>query len=144
MRKKIFFLIITATIVIILGSINNNFLYGLEKTETKSGYSYSIINPPSLSNQYPENNSTEIDLQPVCNITVSDPDSNTLDVYFYENTSGWTQRQVNSSIDLTTPKNVVWNNYSNANNPGTKYWWSVNATDGKLWTNNTYCFTTKT
>jgi hypothetical protein len=127
-----------------LGGINNNFLYAVEKTETKSGYSYSIINPPSISYPYPEDNSTEIDLQPVCNITVSDSDSNTVDVYFYENTTGWNLRQTNSSVDVTTPINVIWDNYSNANNPGTKYWWSVNVTDGTLWTNATYCFTTKT
>lgn len=145
MRKKIVFLIIAAITVIILGGTNNDFLYGSEYTKTKTGYSFSIINQPSIKKPNPENNSIGIQLQPTCNVTVSDPDGGTIDVYFYENTTGsWVLQQTNSSVDVTTPTNVIWNNYTNASNPSTKYWWSARTTDGETWTNRTYYFTTKT
>ena len=38
--------------------------------------------------------------------------------------------------------NVIWNNFINASNYLTIYWWSVNVTDGYNWTNETYHFKT--
>jgi len=54
-------------------------------------------NPPSISNPYPVNGSTNIDLQPTCHVNVSDSDGDTMTVYWYENTTGsWVLRQTNT------------------------------------------------
>lgn len=96
-------------------------------------------NPTGIN---PSDTATYVDAQPTVNITVSDADNNTLDVYFYENTSGsWVLQDTN--LDASNNTSVTWNSYTNATDNMTTYYWSVNITDGKLWTNNTYSFTTE-
>jgi hypothetical protein len=69
---------------------------------------------------------------PICNVTASDQDGGTVTVRFYENSSnGWVLQQTNNSVDVTTPANAVWDNYSNASQDFTTYWWKVNVSDGK-------------
>jgi len=96
---------------------------------------------PTQSGEVPANTSTGISLQPTCNVTVNDADGgDTLTVTFYENTTGsWVLQQTNSSVSPGT--SVQWDNYSNASAYSTKYWWSVNLTDGTDWCNETYHFT---
>ena len=90
----------------------------------------------------PEDAETYVDAQPSINVTVTDDDANNMTVEFYENTTGsWILQQTNSSVTINS--NVVWNSYTNATENMTTYYWSVNITDGKLWTNNTYHFTTE-
>ncbi|MCK4365364.1 MAG: DUF2341 domain-containing protein, partial [Thermoplasmatales archaeon] len=106
-------------------------------------YNFTTNALPVLSNPIPANGSSGISLWPACNVTVSDANGGTVDVYFYENTTGtWICNQTNSSVDVTTAQNVVWVNYSNASSSSTEYWWSVNVTDSIGWTNETYSFTT--
>ena len=113
-------------------------------TWTNATYNFTTDVLPQIINEIPANESTGISTWPACNITVSDLDSGTVNVYFYENaTGGWALRQTNSSVNVTSAANVIWGNYTNADTASTKYWWSVNVTDRISWTNETYHFTTE-
>ncbi|RLB74654.1 MAG: hypothetical protein DRH15_15205, partial [Deltaproteobacteria bacterium] len=111
---------------------------------TTAIYHFTTDYAPVISNPNPANGSTGVSLTPICNVTVSDQDGGTVTVKFYENTTGnWILQQVNNSVDVTNPANVVWNNYSNASSHGTTYWWKVNVSDGKGgYTEEIYHFTT--
>ena len=100
-------------------------------------------NAPTLSGEIPANQSTDKGLTPVCNVTANDADGgDTLTVYWYENTTGsWVLQQTNSSVSPGT--SVQWDDYSNASDYSTTYWWSVNVSDGTDWVNETYHFTTR-
>jgi len=94
-------------------------------------YHFTTSYPPTLSNPYPENGSNSVPISPVCTITISDNDGGTVTVKIFENTTGvWKLQQTNNSVDVTTPATVIWNNYSNASEFNTPYWWKVNVTDG--------------
>jgi PGF-pre-PGF domain-containing protein len=95
-------------------------------------------NPTGIT---PPDAETYVEAQPTINVTVTDNDANNMTVEFYENTTGsWILQQTSTSV--TNDSNVIWNSYMNATDNMTTYYWSVNITDGKLWTNNTYSFTT--
>ena len=97
---------------------------------TNETYSFTTNYEPQLSSPDPANGSTSV-ITPICSITVSDQDGGTVTVRFYENTTGpWVLQQTNGSVDVSSPALVVWDYYSNASTPNTKYWWKVNATDG--------------
>lgn len=96
---------------------------------------------PVQSSEQPTNESSDIALQPRCNITVTDADLDTMTVYFFTNHTGsWAQRQQNSSISSGTTCRY---DYTGASSYSTTYWWAVNVTDGITWTNETYHFTTE-
>ncbi len=81
---------------------------------------------PSVSDEYPINNSDNIEIQPTCNLYVYDLDGNTTTVCFYENTTGsYVLRQVNNSILNET---VYWN-YIQANSCNTTFYWKVTVED---------------
>ena len=87
------------------------------------------------------------------NVTVNDATGDTMDVYLYSNHTldgSWYNWK---SISDTTNGTVAWigshdgfGNFlgmgSGDLNYSTKYWWSVNTTDGTDWDNDTYYFTT--
>ena len=97
---------------------------------------------PSLNGEAPANGSTDQQRWPACNITVTDVDADTMNISFYENTTGnWVLQQTNTSVASGT--SVLWSNFTNASSFSTVYNWSVNVTDGHGgWTNETYNFTT--
>lgn len=64
-----------------------------------------------------------------------------LDITYITDEVIWTLQQTNTNVDPGST--VTWNNFENASDFNTKYWWSVNATDGELWSNVTYQFTTR-
>ena len=113
-------------------------------TNTSGIFYFRTSYQPVLSNPAPDNNSIGQYTTPVCNVTVSDADGGTVTVRFYENsTGGWVLQQTNSSVDVTNPVNVIWNNYSNATQDYTTYWWMVNVSDGKgYYAEEIYHFTT--
>jgi major membrane immunogen (membrane-anchored lipoprotein) len=102
-----------------------------------------LNNAPLVYGEGPVNNSENSKTVPILNVTVNDPNKDLLDVFWYSNTSGsWILFATNVSIDPTNnPVNISQKN-SNFSKYTTKYWWSVNVTDGTDWVNNTYCFTT--
>ena len=74
---------------------------------------------------------------------MDDGDLDTLNATWWSNSSGsWVEFGSNLSIDTSGGSvNIIQTN-NNFSNYGTIYWWSLNLTDGIVWTNETYYFTT--
>jgi len=95
---------------------------------------------PYLSSEYPANESIDIELTPELYVTCTDNNSDTMSAVWYSNSSGdWVSFATNGSISTT---DVIRQTNSNFSAYSTEYWWSVNLTDGTLWDNETYHFTT--
>jgi hypothetical protein len=94
---------------------------------------------PVLSNPLPSNGSTSVVAGNVTlSISVSDGDGDLMNITFMTNASGsWQTIGTNVSV----PEESYQQNYDFLDYNKT-YWWSVNATDGHGWTNETYSFTT--
>ncbi len=95
---------------------------------------------PILSNPNPSNGEYGIAFGDVqLSITVTDQDGELMDVTFRTNAGGsWTDIGTNSSSPNGTYSQIY-----NFSEPFHLYYWSVNCTDGKIWVNNTYKFTTE-
>jgi len=106
-------------------------------------HTWTSNNAPTQSNPGPSNGAIDIPLLPTLNVTVDDLDDDTLTAYWRSNSTGvWATFNTNTSIDTSSgPVNISQVNL-NFTNGSTKYWWSINLTDGSLWFNATYYFTT--
>lgn len=99
--------------------------------------------PPVFSDYWPVNDSTGISFDPVLYGTISDPEGDTLHGYLRTNASGTWQNMGsfglvgNCTINCNTGPSDVFQTLS------TKYWWSMNLSDGIVWTNTTHTFTTR-
>lgn len=96
-----------------------------------------------ISNEKPSNESTGISLVPWLNITVGHMDDDNgvdMNVTFRTNVTGsWSDINTNSSVGNGTYRQTN----DSMNEEGTKYWWSVNVSDGHgTWSNNTFSYTT--
>jgi len=98
-------------------------------------------NPPVNSNPSPANVATGVSQNPSLEITINDPDGNTMNQTFWTNASeswvaiGWHNDTGNDTVSNTTTVFTQFN---------TKYYWSSNVSDGTgNWDNDTYYFTTK-
>jgi uncharacterized repeat protein (TIGR01451 family) len=86
------------------------------------------------------------------NATVEDDDADTMNVYFLTTktttwTNGWNSMGTNTSVNNGTYQcNQTFNNSAKYNTKwrwgNTEYYWNVNLTDGKIWVNESYTFTT--
>jgi hypothetical protein len=95
---------------------------------------------PIFSNPSPTNGAIGIELTPSLHVTVCDPEGDTMDITFRTNATGtWENIGSNNSVDNGT----YYQTSLNMDNYNTKYWWSVNCTDGNSWSNDTYYFTTR-
>jgi hypothetical protein len=93
-------------------------------------YSFTTSYQPVINDPIPNNGSTYM-ITPICSVKISDVDGGYVTVRFYENTTGsWILQQTNSSVIVSAPATIVWNNYSNASVYDTKYWWKINVSDG--------------
>ena len=99
-------------------------------------------NIPTQSGEAPVNGSTGGDVESDLYVICSDSDSDIMTATWMSNSSGsWVQfGETNTSISTGT--NITQNN-SNFSSYSTKYWWSVNLTDGEDWCNATYHYTTR-
>jgi len=100
-------------------------------------------NAPTQTGEGPSNSSTGVSLTPQLNVTVDDPNNDTLNATWWSNSTGpWEQFGSNTSIDTSSGAvNIIQTN-SNFSNYNTTYWWSVNLSDSYGgWTNETYHFT---
>ncbi len=97
---------------------------------------------PTISNVYPSNYSTGIDLQVTCYIQVTDLDEDIMTVYWYNSTDGtnFTYQQTNSSVN--SGDTIYWN-YTQANIYLTTYYWKIAVNDTKDNTTEWYNFTTR-
>jgi hypothetical protein len=92
-----------------------------------------------ISNPEPPNDASDI---PPGNIslstTVNDSDNDSINITFRTNASGiWNDIETNNSV----PNGIYGQFYTFTENNFT-YYWSVNCSDGKTWTNQTFHFTT--
>jgi hypothetical protein len=96
--------------------------------------------PPELSHPYPSNQTEHISLNPSLNITISDPEGDTMNQSFWTNATGtwtaigWNNNSANASVENTTTVFTT---------SETWYYWSSNLTDSTNWTNMTYLFKTQ-
>ena len=96
---------------------------------------------PIQSNPVPSDGATYQLPNPTLSISVNDTNANLMNVTFRTNASGsWQTIGYNAS----SPNGTYSQTPTDMNQWGTKYWWSANVTDGALWNNHTYNFTTKT
>jgi len=94
---------------------------------------------PEATDPYPANSATNVELQPMCNITVSDDNGDTMDVTFAENSTGiWINRQTNATVSNGT---YQWQ-FTQATNYSTTYYWRVYVDDGYSNISYTYHFDT--
>jgi len=95
--------------------------------------------PPFISDENPRNETTDVYTNPTLSVRATDVDGDSMTIVFSTNATG-TWQDVRSYTDVGdgtyewTPATM--------NQLGTKYYWSVCATDGTTWTNKTYSFTT--
>lgn len=94
---------------------------------------------PNITEVYPVNNSIYASRRVRCYIDVTDQDGDTMDISFYENTTGTWIRQYNETVVGT----VVYWNYTNATEHDTTYWWKVVVDDGVDSTTSIYRLTTR-
>ncbi len=94
---------------------------------------------PILSNPSPSNGATGVVAGNVAlSISVSDRDSDLMNINFMTNASG-TWQTIGTNVSVSNGS--YQQNYDFLEYDKT-YWWSVNASDGHGWTNETYSFTT--
>ncbi|MBN1280550.1 MAG: DUF2341 domain-containing protein, partial [Candidatus Thermoplasmatota archaeon] len=106
--------------------------------------SVTIQSSPTQTGETPSNGTSAYSLPPTLNITVDDADDDTVTGYWYSNSSGsWVLFNTNTSIDTSSGAVDISFSNSNFSEFGETYWWSLNLTDGVLWTNATYHFFTR-
>ena len=149
----------TANCVVPNGTILNNIVYAFSAEGANATDSYGIQygnnTAPVINWQYPINGSINVPLL-LANISVnvSDADNDLMSIYFYTNKSDdtwyseWNAIGVNLSVANGTYQcNQTFNNSQTENTRwrwgNTTYHWYVNVTDGKIWTNVSYSFTTE-
>lgn len=104
---------------------------------------------PTITSIWPSDGATNVDpqLNPftfeenkvVCNVSVEDPDGDSMDVTFATNATGsWINMQTNSSVGNGTYR---WH-FSDCDTAGTQYWWRVYVNDSTTNVSETYSFTT--
>jgi murein tripeptide amidase MpaA len=96
--------------------------------------------PPVISDPYPQNGATGIELDPTLSATVTDYQADLMTIIFRTNATGTWQTigtYANVGNGIYTQATTHMDKYE------TTYYWSVHATDGTAWTNRTYSFTTK-
>jgi len=129
-----------------LYAVNPSSTYGGGQTFTINGYIEFLgeINnvAPTVTGEFPVNESIDVFVLPRVNVTVDDGNDNALNVHWLSNSSGdWVEFGQNLSLQGEYTHNISQLN-ANFSTINTKYWWSVNVTDGQDWTNNTYHFLT--
>jgi hypothetical protein len=96
--------------------------------------------PPAVSSPNPADESNGQGLNPSLSVQVNDNNNDLMDVTFRTNASGiWTDIETNRSVSNGTYSQTP----SNMDSYLTRYYWSVNVTDGQDWTNRTFSFTTR-
>ena len=113
-------------------------------TWTNATYHFTTANnPPTIELKAPSPNGTGgVTPLPMCQIWANDTDSVTLDVYWYENSTGSYQlRNINSSVSANSIVNYTFTQFDDH---GTTYWWKVAVNDSQNNITAWYYFTTKT
>lgn len=126
------------------GSIyNTSNWYVIDNTINGSIYNITVANI-IISNPYPANESTDIPLQIIAYLTITNIQGNTMTLGFYYGNS-----TANATIQLGATQSGLGNGTYNqlfypATNYSTTYYWRVYVNDGTDYVNNTFHFTTTT
>ena len=104
-------------------------------------FNASINTPPEIDLINPApNGTTEIIIQPNCQIWANDSDGDSLNVYWYENTTGnWVLRNTNLTVTANSSVSFTYNQFDTYS---TKFWWKVAANDSTDNTSVVYSFIT--
>jgi len=96
------------------------------KVEVRVTYNH----PSGISDPYPADDSINISLQPMLNITVSDDEGDSMTITWLSNSSGsWTAFGSNCSVGNGTYHQI----FSNASVNGQWWYWKVNVSDGTVY-----------
>ncbi|MEM4257695.1 MAG: LamG-like jellyroll fold domain-containing protein [Candidatus Thermoplasmatota archaeon] len=99
--------------------------------------------PTKPYNPTPSNNSNTIELNPLLQVTINDPDHDILHATWYTNTTGtWEPFAANYSSDTTSPVTIM-QRPSAFSHYFTTYSWKVVVTDGIYETSSIFTFTTQ-
>ena len=103
-------------------------------------YSFTTYpNEPVISSYSPVDGSVDIIRNTTLSVTFFDYQGTDVDINWRSNSSGsWVDLGYNNSVNNGTYIQY----FENATEFNTEYWWCVNITDGTVWTNATYSFTT--
>ena len=103
-------------------ALGDRFTLYCSKVELRVTYN----NLPGISNPYPVDGSIGISLTPLLNITVSDPNGDSMTITWLSNSSGsWVAFGTNSSVSNGTYHQV----FGNATENGKWWFWKVNVSD---------------
>jgi predicted glutamine amidotransferase len=120
----------------ILTSYNNqkdpHTFYSIGSEETQDG-------SPAILNETPQNGATDVYTNPTLSVHAIDLDGDYLTIIFRTNATG-TWQDIGSYINVESGTYTLIP--TTMNQLGTRYHWSVCATDGISWTNRTFTFTT--
>jgi len=99
--------------------------------------------PPTIELVNPApNGTTGVSTQPNCQIWANDTDSGTLDVYWYENSTGsYILRNTNSSVSANQTVSYTFSEFGDY---GIEYYWKVAVNDSNYNVSAWFSFTTKT
>jgi len=121
---------------------NTTYHFTVESDPTGGGNGDPPINSaPVISEEYPEDESINVILQPYCHVKVTDVNLDNSDINFYNSTDGITYywQQKNSSVPTGTT--IYWD-YTQASEYNTIYYWRVYADDGTINISRIFSFTT--
>ncbi len=124
----------------------NTSYYTMNNSDTFLNLSEEEQAAPIVSDPVPSDGASGTNVPPsFFNITISDPSGDNMNITWRTNESGsWVTFNVtNGGGSGVSDGTYNVTNTSWVDTNLTKYWWSVNVTDGKSWTNNTYNFTTR-
>lgn len=86
------------------------------------------VNPPTISSEYPTNESVDITLFPVLGATIADADVDSMNITWYSNVSGsWVVIGTNLS---DVYNGTYYQKFDDFGIYGLTYWWNVSVTDG--------------
>ncbi|TXT63969.1 MAG: exported protein of unknown function [Promethearchaeota archaeon] len=116
---------------------------GLENTTSDEWQFTTIPNtPPSVGAESPSNGATNVDLNPILRVSVSDVNGQDLIIHFYDNTSGTPFALGFETVSSSEPEvvSLTWSDLEY----NTEYKWFVNVSDGLVNTVSAqFSFTTK-
>jgi len=96
---------------------------------------------PQLSGESPPNTTTDVSTTPQLHVVCKDSGGDSMTVEWWSNSSGAWAKFALDNTSVSSGTNVTQTNSNFSGNSQT-YYWSVNVSDGSLWTNETYHFTT--
>ena len=109
---------------------------------TNETYTFTTNQAPTQTGESPPNSTTDTELTPQLYVICNDADGDQLNATWWNNWSGAWQQFGSNETSFASGTNITQPN-TNFSDYGTKYYWSVNLSDGELWNNQTYHFTTR-